>query len=180
MSTPAFIFEMPIKDSDDVVRFLEPKFDFGRSVYNATLSTALGRLERMRASLEWREAVAMEKDRERNRRLNGIRQSWGLPEYGLHAVANAHRNGAKRFVRRNEPGAVRTRDECILGVHVAQKIGTRVWKVLKSYMSGNGGRPLSRRKKPSPGNVAFPSLFRRRPMRRTRSPIPRIRANPAR
>ena len=29
----------------------------------------------------------------------------------------------------------------ILGVHVAQKIATQVWKVLKSYMFGNGGRP---------------------------------------
>ena len=132
---------MAIKDSDDIVRFLEPKFDFGLSVYNATLNTALGRLERMRASPERRDALAMEKGRERNRRLNQVRQSWGLTEYGLHEVANAHRNGAKRFVRKNEPGAKRTKDECILGVHVAQKIGTRVWNAVERYMFGDGGRP---------------------------------------
>lgn len=44
MSFPSFIFEMPIKDSDDVVRFLEPKYDFGLAVYNTTLGTVLGRL----------------------------------------------------------------------------------------------------------------------------------------
>ena len=141
MSFPSFIFEMPIKDSDDVVRFLEPKFDFGLAVYNATLGTALGRLERMRASAEWREVVAMEKGKERNRRLNQIRQSWGLTEYGLHEVANSHRNGAKRFVRKSEPGAKRTKDECILGVHVAQKLGTRVWGAFERFMFGKGGRP---------------------------------------
>ncbi len=141
MSSPSFIFEMPIKDSDDVVRFLEPKFDFGLSVYNATLNTALGRLERMRRSAEWKTALAMPKGKERNRELNRIRNSWGLTQYGLHTIANVHRNAAKRFVRRSEPGAKRTKDECILGVHVAQKIGARAWVAIERYIFGEGGRP---------------------------------------
>ncbi|MBM6704977.1 hypothetical protein H6A60_10910, partial [Sutterella massiliensis] len=141
MSSPSFIFEMPIKDSDDVVRFLESKFDFGLSVYNATLNTALGRLERMRRSAEWKTALAMPKGKERNRELNRIRNSWGLTQYGLHTIANVHRNAAKRFVRRSEPGAKRTKDECILGVHVAQKIGARAWVAIERYIFGEGGRP---------------------------------------
>ena len=89
MSTQVFVLELPIKDSDDVVRFLNRKFDFALSLYNATLHTALGRLERMRNSREWREAILLPKGKERSRKLAEIRFSFGLTEFSLGKIATA-------------------------------------------------------------------------------------------
>ena len=141
MSTQVFVLELPIKDSDDVVRFLNRKFDFALSLYNATLHTALGRLERMRNSREWREAILLPKGKERSRKLAEIRFSFGLTEFSLGKIANGHRNGAKRFVRKTDPGAKRVKNECILGVEVAEAIGSRVWRSVERYLFGKGGRP---------------------------------------
>lgn len=141
MSTQVFVLELPIKDSDDVVRFLNRKFDFALSLYNATLHTALGRLERMRNSREWREAILLPKGKERSRKLAEIRFSFGLTEFSLGKVTNDHRNGAKRFVRKTDPGAKRLKNECILGVEVAEAIGSRVWRSVERYLFGKGGRP---------------------------------------
>lgn len=129
MTTPSFILELPIQVGDDVRRFLDPKFDFGREVFNATLSTALGRLQALWESKAWREACALEKGKERTKRLNALREAAGLTKYALITVANDHRNAAKRFIPVRTPGVKgkRTPDsECILGAHVAQKIGLQV------------------------------------------------------
>ncbi len=90
MSTQVFVLELPIKDSDDVVRFLNRKFDFALSLYNATLHTALSRLERMRNSRESREAILFPKGKERSRKLAEIRFSFGLTEFSLRKIANGH------------------------------------------------------------------------------------------
>ena len=142
MSTQVFVLELPIKDSDDVVRFLNRKFDFALSLYNATLHTALGRLERMRNSREWREAILLPKGKERSRKLAEIRFSFGLTEFSLGKVTNDHRNGAKRFVRKTDPGAKRLKNECILGVEVAETIGSRVWRSVERYLFGKGFQSL--------------------------------------
>ncbi len=150
MTTPSFILELPIQDGDDVRRFLDPKFDFGREVFNATLSTALGRLQALWESKAWREACALEKGKERTKRLNALREAAGLTKYALITVANDHRNAAKRFIPVRTPGVKgkRTPDsECILGAHVAQKIGLQVWKAMERYMFGKGGRPRFKSKR---------------------------------
>ena len=43
-TTSSFIVELPLRINDQENRFLEKAFDFGRTIYNATLGTALGRL----------------------------------------------------------------------------------------------------------------------------------------
>ena len=103
MSTQVFVLELPIKDSDDVVRFLNRKFDFALSLYNATLHTALGRLERMRNSREWREAILLPKGKERSRKLAEIRFSFGLTEFSLGKIANGHRNGPSGLSEKQIP-----------------------------------------------------------------------------
>lgn len=50
--------------NDQQNRFLEKAFEFGRTLYNATLGTALGRLQRMRETQEWRVARDMPKGKE--------------------------------------------------------------------------------------------------------------------
>ena len=57
-TTSSYIVELPLRVNDQQNRFLEKAFEFGRMLYNATLGTALGRLQRMRETKEWREARA--------------------------------------------------------------------------------------------------------------------------
>ena len=83
----------------------------------------------------------MPKGKERSRKLAEIRFSFGLTEFSLGKIANGHRNGAKRFVRKTDPGAKRVKNECILGVEVAEAIGSRVWRSVERYLFGKGGRP---------------------------------------
>ena len=47
-STSSYIVELPLRVNDQQNRFLKQAFEFGRTLYNATLGTALGRLQRMR------------------------------------------------------------------------------------------------------------------------------------
>ena len=49
-TTPSYIVELPLRVNDQQNRFLEKAFEFGRTLYNATLGTALGRLQRMRGT----------------------------------------------------------------------------------------------------------------------------------
>ena len=53
-STSSYIVELPLRVNDQQNRFLEKAFEFGRTLYNATLGTALGRLQRMRETKAWR------------------------------------------------------------------------------------------------------------------------------
>ena len=55
-TTPSYIVELPLRVNDQQNRFLEKAFELGRTLYNATLGTALGCLQRMRETQEWRVA----------------------------------------------------------------------------------------------------------------------------
>ena len=125
-TTPTFVVELPLRISDQQNRFLEKNFDFGRTLYNATLRTALGRLQHMRESREWRDALAMPNGPERSKCLEQIRLSHGLTEYGLMTIANNHRQASGRTQ---------------LGEHEAQNIGKTVWRALEGYMFNNDGKP---------------------------------------
>ena len=125
-TTPSFIVEVPLRVNDQQNRFLEKAFDFGRTIYNATLGTALGRLQRMRESKEWRDARDMPKGKERTEAFNKIHRQYALTEYGLVTVANNHRRASGR----NH-----------IGAHEAQNIGKAVFKALNAYMFKGAGRP---------------------------------------
>ena len=51
-STPSYIVELPLRVNDQQDRFLNKAFEFGRTIYNATLGTALGCLQSMRERFE--------------------------------------------------------------------------------------------------------------------------------
>ena len=125
-STPSYVVELPLRVDDQQNRFLEQAFEFGRTLYNATLGTALGHLQRMRETKEWRKARDLSKGRERTKAFNAIHRSFGLTEFGLVTIANNHRRASGR----ND-----------IGAHEAQNIGKTVWKALHRHLFKKAGRP---------------------------------------
>lgn len=125
-TTSSYIVELPLRVNDQQNRFLEKAFEFGRMLYNATLGTALGRLQRMRETKEWREARDMPKGRARTKAFTAVHNAFGLNEFGLVTIANDHRKASGR----ND-----------IGSHEAQSIGKTVWRALKRYMFQQGGKP---------------------------------------
>ena len=81
-TTPTCILELPLVVGDEEERRLRTTFDFCRQLYNATLGTALGRLQVMRESKEWRDAREMPKGEERTKRFREIQKQAGLTQYG--------------------------------------------------------------------------------------------------
>lgn len=77
---PAFIIELALVTGDQERRLLTEAFAFGRTLYNATLSQALGRLQRMREDARWRKARLMLKCQERNVLFNALHRDYGLTE----------------------------------------------------------------------------------------------------
>ena len=125
-STPSYIVELPLRVNDQQDRFLNKAFEFGRTLYNATLGTALGRLQSMRESKAWRNARNMPQGKARSKAFATIQKSYELSEFGLVTVANNHRKASGR----NH-----------IGAHEAQNIGKTVWRALERYMFHDAGRP---------------------------------------
>ena len=71
-STFSNIVELPLRVNDQQNRFLEKAFEFGRTLYNATLGTALGRLQRMRETQEWRGVRDMPKGKARTKAFSAV------------------------------------------------------------------------------------------------------------
>lgn len=115
-NTPIFVIELPLCVNDQQNRFFRQVFEFGRTLYNATLGSALGRLQRMRESLSWRQARSMPKGKERSKHFSDLQKAYGLTENGLRTIANNHRKASGR----ND-----------IGAHEAQCIGRTVWRVLE-------------------------------------------------
>ena len=115
-NTPTFVIELPLCVNDQQNRFFRQVFEFGRTLYNATLGSALGRLQRMRESLSWRQARSMPKGKERSKHFSDLQKAYGLTENGLRTIANNHRKASGR----ND-----------IGAHEAQCIGRTVWRALE-------------------------------------------------
>ena len=95
-------------------------------MYNATLGSALGRLQRMRESLPWLQTRSMPRGKERSKRFSDLQKAYGLTENGLRTIANNHRKASGR----ND-----------IGAHEAQCVGRTVWRALERYMFLGAGKP---------------------------------------
>ena len=115
-NTPTFVIELPLCVNDQQNRFFRQVFEFGRTLYNATLGSALGRLQRMRESLSWRQARSMPKGKERSKHFSDLQKAYGLTENGLRTIADNHRKASGR----ND-----------IGAHEAQCVGRTVWRALE-------------------------------------------------
>lgn len=125
-TTPTIVVELPLGVNDQQNRFLTQAFEFGRTLYNATLSSALGKLQRMRQSQLWRETRSMPKGKERTKRFSDLQKAYGLTDFGLKTIANNHRKASGR----ND-----------IGAHEAQCIGRTVWRALERYLFLGAGKP---------------------------------------
>lgn len=125
-NTPTFVIELPLCVNDQQNRFLTQAFELGRTLYNATLGSALGRLQRMRESLPWRETRSMHRGKERSKRFSDLQKAYGLTENALRTIANNHRKASGR----ND-----------IGAHEAQCVGRTVWRALERYMFLGAGKP---------------------------------------
>ncbi len=112
-STSSYIVELPLRVNDQQNRFLERRLssDARSTMRNATLGTALGRLQRMRETKAWREARDMPKGKARTIAFNAVHKVFGPTEFGLAIIANNHR----KVSGRND-----------IGAHEAQNIGKTV------------------------------------------------------
>lgn len=126
-TTPTSILELPLVVGDKEERRLRTTFDFCRQLYNATLGTALGRLQVMRESKEWRAAREMSKGKERTHCFQKIQQQAGLTQYGVEKIALKHKNAGSLKVW--------------IGAHECQMIAKQVWSAVERFMFGKGGRP---------------------------------------
>lgn len=126
-TTPTCILELPLVVGDKEERRLRTTFDFCRQLYNATLGTALGRLQVMRESKEWRAAREMPKGKERTQCFQKIQQQSGLTQYGVEKIALKHKNAGSLKVW--------------IGAHECQMIAKQVWSAVERFMFGKGGRP---------------------------------------
>lgn len=108
-------------------------FEFGRTIYNATLGQALGRLTHMRQSAEWKNAFLIKKVSDRNAELKRIQKKYGLNEFGLGDMAANHRKASGKTN--------------LIGFNEAKFIGFTVWRALERYIYAKDGRPRFKTKR---------------------------------
>ena len=95
-------------------------FEFGRTIYNATLGQALGKLTHMRQSTEWKNTFLIKKVSDRNAELKRIQKKYGLNEFGLGDMAANHRKASGKTN--------------LIGFTEAKFIGFTVWRALERYI----------------------------------------------
>lgn len=126
-SSQYYVVELPLRIGDEESRRLAMAFEFGRTIYNATLGQALGKLTHMRQSTEWKNAFLIKKVSDRNAELKRIQKKYGLNEFGLGDMAANHRKASGKTN--------------LIGFTEAKFIGFTVWRALERYIYAKGGRP---------------------------------------
>ena len=132
-SSQYYVVELPLRIGDEESRRLSMAFEFGRTIYNATLGQALGRLTHMRQSAEWKNAFLIKKVSDRNAELKRIQKKYGLNEFGLGDMAANHRKASGKTN--------------LIGFNEAKFIGFTVWRALERYIYAKGGRPRFKTKR---------------------------------
>lgn len=80
-----FVTEIPLRVSSTQEKQLLSRLEAARQVYNACLGEALRRLETLRASEMYQQALAMPKSKNRNQMFHKAEREVGLTEYDLYA-----------------------------------------------------------------------------------------------
>ena len=132
-SSQYYVVELPLRIGDEESRRLAMAFEFGRTIYNATLGQALGKLTHMRQSTEWKNAFLIKKVSDRNAELKRIQKKYGLNEFGLGDMAANHRKASGKTN--------------LIGFTEAKFIGFTVWRALERYIYAKGGRPRFKTKR---------------------------------
>ena len=132
-STPSFVLELPLQVSSSDERLLaRGVFEAGKRLNNALLQEGLACIERIRQDSDWATARGMPRKTEQQRKaraeaFRAVRRKHGFSDYDFQALAVACKNAAG-FAGR-------------LATHLAQKLGTKVYKALDAHLLGLRGRP---------------------------------------
>lgn len=126
--TPSFIVELPLVVTDKQRAALQARFEAARQVYNASLGESLKRLDLLRESQAFQEAlhIPRKKKTARQQAFTEINEEFGFREYDLHAWA-------KQFTA--------TWLNHHLGSLTVQKLASRAFKAVQEYKFGKRGRP---------------------------------------
>src|SRR3954451_18419809 len=136
---PSFIVELKLSAFVWQHHILETRFDLARRLYNTILSYALKQVQFMKESKHYRKQLHLYREtkskikRTTNKKLirsyqkeldtctqnlNGIRQSFGLSEFGLHAYIKKHQHNYKKHIDSN----------------TSQKIASKVWQSIEDVL----------------------------------------------
>ena len=126
-STPLTTLELPIVLDAASRSFMQKAFALACDINIATLAAVMDGIKGMRASEEYRRAVAMPKGKARNTRLKEIQQKWGITKAGVQQLA---------IIIKNATGRAH-----LLGPHEVQKIAENIWQSVSNYLFEHRGRP---------------------------------------
>lgn len=106
---------------------MKKAFALACDIHIATLAAVMDGIKGMRASEEYRKAIAMPKGRARNDRLSEIRKNWGITKNGVEQLAVIIKNATGRAH--------------LLGPHEVQRIAENIWQSVSNYLFKHKGRP---------------------------------------
>jgi hypothetical protein len=88
-TTPTFLLELPLQANSQQAKHLHGHFEAARHLYNALLSEAMNRLQRMRADALWQQARLIPRPEKQARKaaFSALRKAHGFSEYALHLFA---------------------------------------------------------------------------------------------
>ncbi|WP_413300230.1 hypothetical protein AA0X95_17980 [Bacillus sp. 1P10SD] len=122
MSSPTYVFTLPLKVETWQEHILVKRLNIGRTIYNACLGEAWRRYKHMIRNPRYWEAVRMLKGKERNQLLNLFKAQHGVRKFDL----NMYVQGMGRKFKRN------------IGSQMAQNIAERAFRAVEKVMYGNG------------------------------------------
>ncbi len=113
-----FILTLKLKTQPFQENVLNKRLEIGRQIYNACLGELYKRYRVMKQSKEYRKAVKMDKDKERNKKFNELNKKYGLTEYSLHTYVKSMQKHFKNNI----------------DSFTAQKIATRCFNAFQKLM----------------------------------------------
>ena len=130
--TPSYVVDVPLTLSGADERRLEGVFTAAARLNNVLLKDGLAIVDAIRSDPLWglaRELPARSADQRKARgeAFKAVRRAHGFRDYDFQALAIEHKNAAGFAAR--------------IGTHVAQKLGTKVFRALERYLLKLGGRP---------------------------------------
>jgi hypothetical protein len=132
-SDSCFVLELPLLLGDDELRLIEKRLEFARNIYNATLGTALGRIDQRRQDKRWKEALALPRGEESKALFKAVCDDFPLSDFECQKIAVQH---AKKSGRSK-----------VLYSAQIERIGTRVWKAVDEWLQKKHGKPRFKSKR---------------------------------
>jgi putative transposase len=125
-TTPSFICELPLRATPRDIRTANARIEAARQVRNACLGEALKRAELLRESRAYQRALRLPEGKERSAAFKNARRAAGFTDAALQRYAVRLR---QRAFKKH------------LDVHVAQKMGSRMFNAVNDWLLGKRGRP---------------------------------------